>query len=843
MDQGVEASSPEVHASWHQLRRGTTKIAFSLKELVSLTSDFSVKWAHDCDSQVIRTDRAKHLFVYRVTCHKKKKDGTPESDPNGHVVRLKFDFDKMKQTGTVADLDVRVTCSCVAPDTWVRMADGTEKMIKDMVPGDLVITHKGRARKVTHVTKRDARPGEMAWQVSVEGYQDPLILSEDHPMAVVRGHEECARGCGRKIPELTQAIRIDRRFSRKFVREHVVQARYIRIAADYSAGRALWRTAPALGKFELMLHPKPETGGVSADADIAVLAGYYAAEGSLYYKKFGSVADGGFFTGTKRNPRDTHKAVVLEGEDTSLYGVTYALHKKERSTLAADIISRVSRAYPNAVVSVSGNLPGEALCIRVHSSAFAKRMFGLVGFRSSSKRLSSEVFSWDLESRIQFLAAWALGDGHVATSLQSGATISRDLATQMATLLHSVGIPAALSHWDQKNRQRAYRISWSFLRHRGLVDAMWDRMQPEAQQRVVTRVADVESNGTGKAWGGGYLKTLKSAKIVDAPEVFYDLTVEEDESFIANGCLVHNCPAFLYWGPQWALATGDALYGAPRPKFQPPTDPKRNLFIICKHVKIIADRIGPALERLLDHHRNLKDRAQQSQNLKDVALEKQRAQQTVEDLSQDQDPVPDTAPQNPNAPEVSQPTQQGPVKTWSPEETGDLTLPGQQPALPPPAAPPAAAPVPPKAPVVPPGPKGKLVAPNLTVHDEDEGEPIILPGNKGKLVMDQLAHPNVFVHDDEDDSTTILPGRQPRLIRRDETTTGQKLPPNLTLHDDDEDDTVRINSALRRLAGLVVAAVEPVPAGRLGALVLAATPGRLGQLVVAAPTQTSGPTL
>jgi hypothetical protein len=135
------------------------------------------------------------------------------------------------------------------------------------------------------------------------------------------------------------------------------------------------------------------------------------------------------------------------------------------------------------------------------------------------------------------------------------------------------------------------------------------------------------------------------------------------------------------------------------------------------------------------------------------------------------------------------------------------------------------------------------VAPNITVHEEDEGEPTILPGNKGKLVVDQLQHPNVFVHDDDDDSTTILPGRQPKVVR-DETTTGRKLPPNIQLvdEDEDEDEPIKINSSLKRLmAGLAIAAFEP-PASRFGSLVLASGPGRLGRLVVAACAQTSSPT-
>ena len=105
--QGVELQAP-----WHLLRRGRTKVAFSLKELVGLTSEFSIRHAPNCSSQVLRTDREKFLLVYKVTC------GESYSNPSGHTVRLKFDFKRMKESGSVNDLDVRVSCSCPAFLWW-----------------------------------------------------------------------------------------------------------------------------------------------------------------------------------------------------------------------------------------------------------------------------------------------------------------------------------------------------------------------------------------------------------------------------------------------------------------------------------------------------------------------------------------------------------------------------------------------------------------------------------------------------------------------------------------------------------------------------------------------------
>ena len=86
----------------------------------------------------------------------------------------------------------------------------------------------------------------------------------------------------------------------------------------------------------------------------------------------------------------------------------------------------------------------------------------------------------------------------------------------------------------------------------------------------------------------------------------FDPTKIDDKSTVDNldvrvQC---SCPAFLYWGAQWNLYDGDSLYGTPRPMLQPPTEGKRFQFVICKHVKVVSDRITPVIARLLERYRD-----------------------------------------------------------------------------------------------------------------------------------------------------------------------------------------------------------------------------------------------
>lgn len=83
-------------------------------------------------------------------------------------------------------------------------------------------------------------------------------------------------------------------------------------------------------------------------------------------------------------------------------------------------------------------------------------------------------------------------------------------------------------------------------------------------------------------------------------KVRFDLAAVTDETK-ANDLNVEcscSCPAFLYWGAQWNLHQRDSLEGEPRPLFTAPTErlDLRSQFLICKHVKVVMDRILPSVQ-------------------------------------------------------------------------------------------------------------------------------------------------------------------------------------------------------------------------------------------------------
>lgn len=253
-----------------------------------------------------------------------------------------------------------------------------------------------------------------------------------------------------------------------------------------------------------------------------------------------------------------------------------------------------------------------------------------------------------------------------------------------------------------------------------------------------------------------------------------------------------SCPAFLYWGAQWNLATGDALYGAPRDKFQAPTDPERYKFVICKHVKIVSDRITPALERMLAGYRTKQDRATQEEKDKQVQVVKQQQDLDVEKKKQELTPKEQGAPTSEKTPITPKPRPAEPQDDLD-AMPDDLTTLG----LPPKAEP---APEPPKAPkrkVKPEGPiqpkqkapePAKKLPSNITLVDDEDDTTTVLPGSKAKRML----------VDEEDGDFEPIPRKEktPEVGSKAKRMIAPKpgkpkgLPPNIKLIDDDSDDEI-----------------------------------------------------
>jgi hypothetical protein len=598
-----------------------TKVAVSVPELLSATNSFSVKRRPGCSASLLDSNPKQLFLRYNVKCKESY------SDPAGHDVTIKFDVDKVEDTQNANDLDVQLNCSCsaftywsaaynlhqrdgllgdpispdalkaptkrldlranfilcVAPGTYIWMADGSEKLIEDIKVGDWVFTHRGRARQVTHVATRLPHDGEEAVVVSAKGAYEPLVVSTDHPLAVVRGNEVCLCGCKGVLP-FYRGMKWERKYllghhqnrvARKLSQSDVFEIRsssennqvlakkfgvskasIIRTKSkvahvddldldDCSSGKLRWVEAGRLhsGSRESLYFPKLEWSGTKRiDPDLAALTGYYLAEGSIGYHKAGSKFEW-------KNKKSV--TATIDGMRQNLYNVTFTLNIDEQDTLAKDISGRLRRWLgedtPIHITHQSAD-GDEWLTVTVNHAQFAADMYRLGGMGSTTKRMAKEVWAWDLPAVKELVAAYALGDGHLdKEGEQYVYSTSRLLISQVSTILFSLGIWHGFLYQDWQGKKsvgklkknRYYRLYWNYQQYPQLLDLMVNRLRSHVLDRINS--VKVRAQRANDCWNDGFLRCLYEVNKVPAPPIFYDLTIDEDESFIANRLVIHNC--------------------------------------------------------------------------------------------------------------------------------------------------------------------------------------------------------------------------------------------------------------------------------------------------------------
>lgn len=93
-------------------RKGSHKTALSVPELVAQTNAFSVKNRPGCTPTLEKSDPKSLFLRYNVKCN------LPESNPNGHDVKIHFDLSQVDDDTSAKNLDVAVNCSCPAFLYW-----------------------------------------------------------------------------------------------------------------------------------------------------------------------------------------------------------------------------------------------------------------------------------------------------------------------------------------------------------------------------------------------------------------------------------------------------------------------------------------------------------------------------------------------------------------------------------------------------------------------------------------------------------------------------------------------------------------------------------------------------
>jgi Fe-S cluster assembly protein SufB len=377
-------------------------------------------------------------------------------------------------------------CHCAG--SMVRVGGG-EKPIEEIEIGDEVLTHEGRFRPVRDTMQRRFEGPIFHIKFAGEGYRS-LAVTPRHPFFVAR--RDRARDHNRVFrAEWAEAWELRKGDYLAVPATIEVEAPPLVLQPEVTVGRG---KGPAVAeRLEVGLSP-----------GMCRVMGLYVAEGSVSantsYVCFDSATD-------EETARDLVRFVMEE-----TFGIEPWEYKYK---------GRAGRSLR-------------------YSSVRAARFFAQTFGRTTAElRIPDWVFGLGVEHRASFVRGLYDGEGSFDSKLDLYRInqTNQEVAQRLRELLLSLGIRASLSCSE---RPAPRRPMWQVAICKADNHLFEQKIIGLEQGESCARKADVVI-ADGYCW-----MPIRSIEEVQANATVYNLSVEEDESYVCEGVVSHNCTAPIY---------------------------------------------------------------------------------------------------------------------------------------------------------------------------------------------------------------------------------------------------------------------------------------------------------
>jgi hypothetical protein len=415
---------------------------------------------------------------------------------------------------------------CVLENTWVRTQSGY-KMIKDIEVGEYVLTHKNRFRRVT--TKFISEKNEYK-VISTIGKLD-LGITGNHPLFVfdkIQGDwkdyelmktwnkiSEPYFNCLDKIG----GDNIKNKYLASIIpNQEIVDMPKIDLwefaTGNYCLNGDDEIVSLLISNDNVQINPKSNiiSRYIDLDNDFCFILGYFLAEGSK----------------TK-------------------HGISFASHQKEYKI--RNYIKSILQKYGfNPTEYYSKNSLG---CILSIQSEILKQFFTEFK-KSTTKQLPQKFLNLPINKLIYILCGYLAGDGCFYRSSVKSVTISPYIAFQMYEIATKCGIVTTIKGLTDSKAvtkmcdfgagdkcyiiQPIIRLGFNLIKH-DAIDLLYKLRDIGNTPKIKGERIKLHNNFVlGEISSVKAIKTEQNIKL-------YNLEVEEDNSYTANGIIVHNCMA------------------------------------------------------------------------------------------------------------------------------------------------------------------------------------------------------------------------------------------------------------------------------------------------------------
>ena len=409
---------------------------------------------------------------------------------------VKYPIDKeWSSIGSLPKLEGK---TCLPPNQLINTADGL-KPIKDVNVGDLVLTHKGRYRRVLRVVTRQF-DGELL-RMSTKGGLNEFFATTTTP----------------EHPYLTRQL-IHRHDNNKDVREFLdfewVEAKKINIRKNTNQRYTPYLTLPRINEtsntqcveHHLNYHGKSLSIKFDSNTDLMKIIGYYLAEGSICGK-------------SKSNGVSS--------------GIEFSLGKNLKEHM---YVSELVNSLKDLGWHPRTRLTKYGCRVRVHSVKMASFLEKNFGRGSSNKYVPLWVKLLPPKMLSSLLEAYINGDGNRTTRRiqcenRNGKIYSR---TDVKFVSTSLQLAVAM-------RDIALKIGYNS--HVGIGEPKTNKIRNQKFESCQYYIVSISPQNRSSFKSDNTYQYLLPKKIsrIHYSGLVYNLEIEEDESYCTILHAIHNC--------------------------------------------------------------------------------------------------------------------------------------------------------------------------------------------------------------------------------------------------------------------------------------------------------------
>lgn len=402
----------------------------------------------------------------------------------------------MQATGLAQGWTPTLIHVCLAPDVLIPVGDGLVKPIIDVVPGDLIVTSRGRQAKVRAVVQ-SPRMNEAACELSLWGNYSKMVVTRDHPILTPDGFvpaEEIEKGDFVRMPVRSVTSKIKS------------------IGVPITPKGRVSKTRPARVPYkELILN-----------RSFGWICGLYLSEGSIHVNT--RLAD---------RPADA---------------IYFTIHQKEKDRTLAGI--REALGIFQHINYNASKRSQTANCV-VYDSGLARWMMANFGRGAEGKKIPDWVFDSGEEFIDGLLRGYYEGDGHIAkgSATVSCHSISFPMLLQIRSLLASRGYGWSALYMTPSGVHygRNCRDQWMLNINGMYANKLRQAMGWPVIERTDYKLSlsDPRCSRAPKHWryseDGKFVDIQVFDNRVSFSETFYDLEVDAPEhDFSTLHCCVKN---------------------------------------------------------------------------------------------------------------------------------------------------------------------------------------------------------------------------------------------------------------------------------------------------------------